>query len=289
MKGWAFWTKVTVWVGCGIAAPFTGGASLAAAPLINMGISAVDVGVNVAQGNNAKAAVGMVSIVAGVIPGGGVATDALAETADLAVDVASDAIGDIAGDIGGDVAADSAHEIAHEVGQGIAKEVAGEIQGKVLEKGAKALGLKNRGFMETGVSVGAAFTAVAPSTAKRMKRVAKKIRKQRTENECYFKFNPIRRRKRTGKLPASLDKLKAILLKEQKEVETYTRMYHDVYLPTKERDVDEANALMDRIYLKGFSQCKAVMSSIAVRSQPAALRRAKESKSKYQQSLQAET
>ena len=102
--------QVTVWVGCGIAAPFTGGvrrqvitqnqkhrkfdlsisrppsslslfgftfplrcalqASLAAAPLINMGISAVDVVSNVAQGNNAKAAVGVVAMVAGVIPGG---------------------------------------------------------------------------------------------------------------------------------------------------------------------------------------------------------------------------
>ena len=83
------------------------------------------------------------------------------------------------------------------MGQGIAKEVAGDIQGRVLEKGAKALGLRNKrpsfmetgvtvsderrlSFMETGVTASAAFTAVAaPSTAMKMKKVAKAIRKQR--------------------------------------------------------------------------------------------------------------
>ena len=100
------------------------------------------------------------------------------------------------GDFAGDAAADSAHDVAKEVGQGIAKEVAGDVQGRVLEQGAKALGLKNKGngfmetgvtvsdarrlsFMETGVTASAAFTAVAPSTAVKMKKTAKAIRKQR--------------------------------------------------------------------------------------------------------------
>lgn len=150
-----------------------------------MGIGAADVATNVYHGETTKAAIGVVSVIASAIPGGGAASDVLANAADLGLDVASDGLQDFATDVVGDTAGDLGGDYASETARGIVGEVAGQVKGAIRDTALNKAGL---GFLEIDAQILLASNKVGPSTAKKMKDVAKKIRENRKRHECYFKY-----------------------------------------------------------------------------------------------------